>query len=121
MQVAFLRDNEDPVGLDDQLLSDQLNGHGCEGWEDLVKVGGDGSQVIDDDDSNTHVVRQMLQQPGVGVEAAGRTANANNRKVPRNALSLHSFQYAPRPPQALSKCDQTTIGGSSILGSQLIS
>ena len=45
-----------------------------------MELGRYDSQVINDDDGDTHIGRQVPQQPGVGVEATGRTAYANDRK-----------------------------------------
>ena len=46
-----------------------------------MEHGGHILQVIDDDDRNIHIGREIPEQPGIGVEATGRTAHANNRKV----------------------------------------
>jgi hypothetical protein len=45
-----------------------------------MELGRYDSQVINDDDGDTHIGRQVPQQPGVGVEATGRTTHANDRK-----------------------------------------
>ena len=46
-----------------------------------MKEGGNGPEVINDDDGNPHVGREISQQAGVGIEAPGRTADANDGKV----------------------------------------
>ena len=81
MQITLFRDDEYMVGLDIQSFRDQLNRHFGVFREDLVEHGGYGPQVINNDDSNTHIRGQMLQQPDIGVEAAGRTTHANDGKV----------------------------------------
>jgi hypothetical protein len=60
MQISPRRDDEHMVRLNIQSLRDQLNRHLCVARENLVEMGGYGSQVIDDDDGNTHIGRQML-------------------------------------------------------------
>jgi hypothetical protein len=47
------------IGLDVELFRDQINRHLCVMGENLVKHGSYGSQVIYNDDSNTHIRRQM--------------------------------------------------------------
>jgi|GEM_PF-6178652 len=47
------------VWLEDQSFRDQFDRHLCVARENLVKPGGYGSQVINDDDSNPHIGRQM--------------------------------------------------------------
>lgn len=37
--------------------------------------------VINDDDCHTHVNRKILQELDVGVEATGRTTDANNGEI----------------------------------------
>ena len=76
------------VGLQDQPVRDQLNRHRRVGRKDLGEQGGHGSQVINDDDGNAHIGRQMPQQAGVGVKATGRSAHANDRK---SSLQIHSL------------------------------
>jgi hypothetical protein len=58
VQITLCRDDEYTVGLDEQSLGDQFNRHLCVARENLVEKGGDGSQVINDDDSNAHIGRQ---------------------------------------------------------------
>jgi hypothetical protein len=55
----------------------------------MQEQGGYGPQVINDDNSNTHIGRQIPQQPGIGVEATGRTTHANDRKILCSTLSFH--------------------------------
>jgi hypothetical protein len=40
------------------------------------------TQKNPDDDSHTHVKRQILQYPNIGVEATSQTANANTVRKP---------------------------------------
>jgi hypothetical protein len=47
--------------LNEQSLRDQFNLHHCVSRENFVEQGGYGSQVINDDDSNAHIGRQMPQ------------------------------------------------------------
>jgi hypothetical protein len=60
VQIALRRDDEHTVGLEDQSFCDQLNRHLCVARQNLMEQGGYGSQVINDDDGNTHIGRQML-------------------------------------------------------------
>ena len=46
-----------------------------------MESGGHGSQVINDDNCNTHIGWQMPQQTGIRVKATRRTAHANDRKI----------------------------------------
>jgi hypothetical protein len=61
MQITLLRDDEHTVGLDEQSLGDQCNRHFREARENLMQQGGYGTEVINDDDSNTHIGGQMPQ------------------------------------------------------------
>jgi hypothetical protein len=49
------------VGLDIQSFRDQFNRHPGVFREDLMEQGCYGPQVINDDDGNTHITRQMPQ------------------------------------------------------------
>ena len=60
VQIPLRWDNEHMVGLDDQFFRDQLDGHRRAVRENFVKSGGDGSQVIDNDDGHSQVSRQVL-------------------------------------------------------------
>jgi hypothetical protein len=57
VQVTLFLDNEHMVGLDEHFSRDQFNRHLCEARENFVEQGGYGSQVINDDDGNTHIGR----------------------------------------------------------------
>ena len=46
-----------------------------------MKEGGNGPEVINDDDGHAHIGRQMPEQAGVGIEAPSRAADANDGKV----------------------------------------
>jgi hypothetical protein len=59
MQVMLCRDDEHMIGLDDQSFRDQFNRHRSVLWENLVKQGGHGSQVIDDHARDAHIGRQV--------------------------------------------------------------
>src|SRR5450759_2202096 len=75
MQITLFRDDEHMVGLDVQSFRDQFYRHRRVTRKNLVKQGGYLSQEIDNQDSNTHISRQILQQPGIGVEPTGRTSH----------------------------------------------
>jgi hypothetical protein len=62
-----------------------------------MELGGDDSQVIDNDDGNAHVARQMPQQARVGIKAASRTADANDGKVIYHSVHARSV-YRAGPP-----------------------
>jgi len=51
--------DEHTIGLDEQLFRDQFNWHFCVAGENLVEQGGYGPQVINDDNSNTHIGREV--------------------------------------------------------------
>ena len=89
MQVTLLRDDEHVVGLNDQVVGDQLNWHRRVVWEDLRQHGSYGSEVIYDDDGDPQVSRQILQQPNVCIETTSRTSHAYDREVPGRTLSIH--------------------------------
>jgi hypothetical protein len=59
VQISLFRDDEHMVGLDEQSFRNQLNRHFRVARENLVKQGGNGSQVINNDDSYSHIGRQM--------------------------------------------------------------
>jgi hypothetical protein len=61
VQVTLRRDDEYTVGLDQQTCRDQFHRHLCVVRENFVEVGSYRPKVIDNDDSNTHIGRQMPQ------------------------------------------------------------
>jgi len=61
VQVTLLRNDEHTVGPDEQSFRDQFNLHLRAARKNLVEPSGYCSQVIDDDDGNTHVGRQIAQ------------------------------------------------------------
>jgi hypothetical protein len=89
VQITLGWDNEYPVGLNPQTIRDQLDRHFRVARENLVEQSPHGSQVIHDNDGDTHVGWQMPKKPRVGVEATGRATHANDGKVLFSALSLH--------------------------------
>ena len=60
MQVALLRDDKDMIGPDEQSFRDQFDRHLCIARENLMEPGGDGSQMIHNDNRHTHVCGQMI-------------------------------------------------------------
>ena len=48
------------IGLNGQAFRDQLDRHFCEVGKNLVERGGRSSYVINDDDGNTRLGRQMF-------------------------------------------------------------
>jgi hypothetical protein len=46
-----------------------------------MELGGHDGDVVHDDDSHPHIGRQMCEQADIGIEATGRAAHANDRKV----------------------------------------
>jgi hypothetical protein len=101
MQIALGRNDEDVVWADDQAFRDQLDGHPGVFRKDLVQKRRGLSQMIDDDDGDAQIARQMRQQPDVGVEPTGGPAHANNGKVVRAGQGhgrrrlSRAFQSAP--------------------------
>jgi hypothetical protein len=89
VQVALFRDDEDPIRPNEQAIRNQFHRHRRKARENLVKLSGEGPHMVDDDDGDTHVVGQVLQQPDVCVETASGTANADDRKFPSSANDLH--------------------------------
>ena len=61
VQISLCRDDKYVVGLDDQAFRDQLNRHVCVARQNLVEMSGYGSQVIHDDDRNTHIRGQVTK------------------------------------------------------------
>ena len=94
MQIPSLGDDEYMVGPDDQSFRDQLDRHRSEARENFVKSGGDGSQVIDDDDGHAEIGRQVPQQSGIRIKATGRAAHANNRTLSGAILGFHDASGA---------------------------
>ena len=83
------RDDKDTIGLDAQSFRDQFHRHVCVARQNLVKQSVYGPEMVNDDNRNTHIGGQVPQQPGIGVQATGRTAHANNREVACAAVSFH--------------------------------
>src|SRR5689334_7977115 len=86
MQITPFWDDEHTVASDEQLFCDQFDRHLGVARENLVEQGGHGPEVIHDDNSNSHISRQVAQQAGIGVEATGRTSYTNYRKISLAAL-----------------------------------
>jgi hypothetical protein len=59
VQIPLWRDDEHTVRLEDQSFRDQLNWHLCVVRKNLMEQGSYGSQVINDDDGDAYVGRQM--------------------------------------------------------------
>jgi hypothetical protein len=71
MQIALGWNDEDVVWADDQAFRDQLHGHLGVMRKDFVQKRRRLSQVIDDDDRDAQIARQMRQESDVGVEPTG--------------------------------------------------
>ena len=82
MQIALGRDDEDLIGPDLQLFRDQVDRHVGMFRENLLEQGSDRPQMVDDDDGHTQIWGQVPQQPDVGIEAPGGTANADDGEIP---------------------------------------
>ena len=78
MQVTILGNDEHAVRLNLQALGNQINRHGGVAGQHFMQLCGHDGDVINDDDGHPHVSRKMFQQTDVRVEAASRSANANN-------------------------------------------
>jgi len=61
MQIALGRNDEDVVWADDQAFRDQLDGHPGVSRKDLVQKRRGLSQMIDDDNGDAQIARQMRQ------------------------------------------------------------
>ena len=59
MQIPLCRSDESTIGLDEQSFRDQLDRHRGEARKDFVESGGDGSKVINNNDRNTQIRRQL--------------------------------------------------------------
>ena len=59
MQIALRRDNEHVIGPEDQPFRNQFNRHRGVAREDLVKLGSYYSEVINNDDRDTQVSRNV--------------------------------------------------------------
>jgi hypothetical protein len=59
VQIPLFRDDKYPVGLDEKFFRNQLDRHRSEAREDFVESSGDGSKVINDDDGNPQISRQI--------------------------------------------------------------
>jgi hypothetical protein len=75
-----------------------------------VELSVDDSDVINDDDRHAHIVRQVPQWPNIGVKAASRATNANDRKVFCNPHWLHRTESSRR---------QATLRGGAHKGGHL--
>ena len=61
-----------------------------------MQVGGDSSQVIDDDNGDSHVVGKPSEQSGVSVEAASGATHTNDGEVLCRTLSCHRSRVIKR-------------------------
>jgi hypothetical protein len=71
------RNDKYTIWSEDQPFRDQINRHLCVARENLVKHDVYDSQVVNDNDRNAHIGRQVPRQPGPDVEAT----HANDGKV----------------------------------------
>src|ERR1039457_5539463 len=99
VQITLCRNNEYPVGLNPQTVRDQLDRHLRVARENLVEQSPHGSQVIHDDDGDTHAGWQMPKKPRVGVEATGRSTPPNEGKNPFSALKVFFKSSIPSHPR----------------------
>lgn len=95
MQIALRWDDEHAIGLDVQSLANERDRHLRVAGEDFVKESGRGSQVIDDDDRNGEIGRQIPQSAYVCVESSGGATDANQRKV---MIHFHPFLASQKIP-----------------------
>jgi len=58
MEIALRRNDEHVIGLEDQTFRDEFNRHFGVVWENLMELGGDSSQVINDDDRRANICWQ---------------------------------------------------------------
>jgi hypothetical protein len=59
VQITLRRYDEYMIWLEDQSFRDQFDRHLCVTRENLVELGGNNSQVINDDDRNAHIGRHV--------------------------------------------------------------
>ena len=67
MKVAVFRYYEHAVRSDDQSIANKLDRQSCVTRKNFVEQRRHFTQVIDDNDRDTHVVRQVLQEADVRV------------------------------------------------------
>ena len=60
MEIALRRNNEHVIGLKDQTFRDEFNRHFGVVRENFMELGGDDSQMIDDDDRCANIWWQAL-------------------------------------------------------------
>ena len=76
------RDDVNVVGLDAEIVGDLLDRHRGDAGEELREGAFVlGVEVLDKYEAQAGVGRQMLEQVGEGFQAAGGSADANDRKV----------------------------------------
>lgn len=71
MQIPLRGNNENVIGPDVQPVGDQFNRHRGIARKDFMELRGDDPQMIDDNDSDPKVGRQMSQEPDVRIKATG--------------------------------------------------
>jgi len=59
MQIALRRDDEHMIGREDQSVCDQFNWHFGVQRENLMELGGHHPQMINDDDRDAQIGRQV--------------------------------------------------------------
>ena len=81
-QTSVGRDGVNVVGFDAEIICDLLDRHRRDASEELGKGAFVlGVEMLDEDEAQAGVRGQMLQQLGEGLQAAGGSADANDRKV----------------------------------------
>jgi hypothetical protein len=98
----LLRDDEHVVWLNNQPFRDQFNRHSRELREDIMQHSRDRPHMIDDDDCDTHIRWKMLEQPGIGIETPGGTADANDGEPSFRPGDVHHGFLSPSA--ATSEC-----------------
>jgi len=76
------------VRLDGQSLGNQVDVDAGIARKNLMELGRHAAHVIDDDDRHPQVGRQILRKPDLGVEAARRTADADDRETFHRPVGL---------------------------------
>jgi len=59
MEVPLFRNDKYMIGLEEQSIRDQCNRHLSVLWKNFVEQGCNSSQVINDNDSHPHVIRNI--------------------------------------------------------------
>ena len=101
-QVMLSRTYEDVIGLRNQPILKQLNGHRRVFQQNFVQGCLSFPQMVHDDDRCAHIGGKMADKAGEGIEASGRTSDTHDWEIEVYRLLIYDMTFCPRAGLALT-------------------